>query len=208
MLSPPIVSDICSGITFEPEELYRRVKPTVVQIKTPSGWGSGVIIASTAVESTILTNLHVVEGYDRVTLLYPQNSPSSGNVIRAGGQDQLKDDLALITTSRGNLSTAKVSTDLTVGQTVFVLGSPGLGEQTDAVTQWSLTKGIVSNVDPAGLPGIFQTDAGINPGNSGGPIFNIQGCLVGLAVAVPSDRSIQQVGFAITSESINTFLGQ
>jgi len=200
--------DICSGLPFETEELYNRIKPTVVQITTPSGTGSGVVIASGPDESSILTNHHVVEGYDRVTLLYPQSISSSGTVVKLGGQAHLKDDLALVTTSRANLKYAKVSTQLSVGQTVFVLGSPGLGGDTGAVLQWSLTKGIISNLDPAGEPGIFQTDAGINPGNSGGPVFNSQGCLVGLAVAVPSDRTIQQVGFGITSESINSFLSR
>lgn len=202
----PIASDLCSGSSLETEELYNRLKPTVVQITTPSGTGSGVVIASGPFESSILTNHHVVEGYDRVTLLYPQNSSSSGSVLRVGGQEQLKDDLALISTSRGNLRFAKLSKQLSVGQTVFVIGSPALGGDTGEVLQWSLTKGIISNLDPAGEPGIFQTDAGINPGNSGGPVFNSQGCLVGLAVAVPSDRTIQQVGFGITSESINSFL--
>lgn len=202
----PIASDLCSGTSLETEELYSRVKPSVVQITTPSGTGSGVVIASGPGGSSILTNHHVVEGYDRVTLLYPQNSSSTGSVVRVGRQEQLKDDLALVTTTLGNLKFAKLSTQLSVGQTVFVIGNPGLGVDTGEVLQWTLTKGIISNLDPAGEPGIFQTDAGINPGNSGGPVFNSQGCLVGLAVAVPSDRTIQQVGFGITSESISAFL--
>ena len=69
-----------------------------------------------------------------------------------------------------------------------------------------MTSGIVSNIDPFEEDGIFQTDAGINPGNSGGPIFNSKGCVVGIAVAVPSDRTVQQVGFAISSTAINRFL--
>lgn len=199
---------LCSGALFDTEDLYKLVKPSVVQVTTQSGTGSGVILESNDDQSIILTNQHVVEGYDTVTLLYPENESSSGSVVKLGGQQQLKDDLALISTSRSNLKYAKVSTQLSVGQTVFVIGSPGLGGDTGAVLQWSLTKGIISNLDPAGEPGIFQTDAGINPGNSGGPVFDSQGCLVGLAVAVPSDRTIQQVGFGITSESINTFLSR
>lgn len=197
---------LCSGVRFDTENLYKLLKPSVVQITTQSGTGSGVILDSNDDQSIILTNRHVVDGYNTVTLLYPENVSSSGSVIKLGGQEQLKDDLALISTSRSNLKQTKLSTQLSVGQTVFVIGSPGLGDNTGAVLQWSLTKGIISNLDPAGEPGIFQTDAGINPGNSGGPVFDSQGCLVGLAVAVPSDRTIQQVGFGITSESIKAFL--
>jgi pSer/pThr/pTyr-binding forkhead associated (FHA) protein len=205
-------SSVCSGTSFEADEIYKRLLPTVVRITTTTesgtGTGSGVIIESNSSGSKILTNYHVVEGSEQVTLIFPDNSSSTGTVMKTGGDQQLKEDLALVSTSRDRLAIASISTDLKVGQNVFVLGSPALGEDTDAVLQWSLTKGIVSNVAPAGEPGIFQTDAGINPGNSGGPIFNSQGCVVGLAVAVPSDRSVQQVGFAITSDSIKAFLAR
>lgn len=205
-------ASVCSGTSFEADEIYTRLLPTVVRITTATesgtGTGSGVVIESNSSGSKILTNYHVVEGSDQVTLIFPDNSSSTGTVMKTGGDQYLKDDLALVSTSRAGLLFASFSTDLKVGQNVFVLGSPALGEDTDAVLQWSLTKGIVSNVDPAGEPGIFQTDAGINPGNSGGPIFNSQGCIVGLAVAVPSDRTVQQVGFAISSDSINAFLAR
>ena len=210
--TPQTPASICSGSSFEADEIYKRLLPTVVRITTTTdggtGTGSGVIIDSSSNGSKILTNYHVVEGSEQVTLIFPDNSSSTGTVIKAGGDQQLKDDLALVSTSRSGLSKAHISTHIKVGQNVFVLGSPALGEDTDAVLQWSLTKGIVSNVDPAGEPGIFQTDAGINPGNSGGPIFDAQGCVVGLAVAVPSDRTVQQVGFAISSDSIKAFLAR
>jgi len=206
--SPKSVIKACSNTEMTTEELYNKAKPSVVLIKTPGGFGSGVVIFSDPSGSSILTNRHVIEGYETVTLFYPQNTSSTGTVVAVGGDENLKDDLALIKTSLGSLQPAKISVGLTVGQTVFVIGSPGLGDESDTVLQWSLTKGIVSNIDPADEPGIFQTDAGINPGNSGGPIFNTQGCVVGLAVAVPSDRTIQQVGFAITAESMNAFLSK
>lgn len=209
---PPLkskpVKTICSESSFDASELYNLVKGSVVLIETPSGSGSGVVISSSDGVAQVLTNAHVVEGHQEVTLHYLNNPSSTGTVVKVGRQDQLSDDLAVLNTSLDGLSVAKFSPLLSIGDNVFVIGSPSLGEGTDVVSGWSLTKGIISNIDPAGEKGVFQTDAGINPGNSGGPIFNSKGCVVGLAVAVPSDRTVQQVGFAISAEAINQFLAK
>ena len=202
------VKTICSDSIFDASELYNMVIDSVVLIQTPTGTGSGVVISSSNGVSRILTNAHVVEGHQEVTLNFLNHPPSTGTVIKVGSQDQLRDDLALLTTSLGGFSVAKISPLLSIGENVFVIGSPSLGEGSDTVLGWSLTKGIVSNIDPAGEKGIFQTDAGINSGNSGGPIFNSKGCVIGIAVAVPSDRTVQQVGFAISSETISSFLSE
>lgn len=209
-VDPPLKSNpvktICSDSSFDASELYNLVKDSVVFIQTPTSTGSGVVISSSNGVATVLTNAHVVEGHQEVTLNFLNHPPSTGTLVKSGGQEQLSDDLALLSTSLDGLSVAKISPLLSIGDNVFVIGSPSLGEGTDVVSGWSLTKGIISNIDPAGEKGIFQTDAGINPGNSGGPIFNSKGCVVGLAVAVPSDRTVQQVGFAISAEAINKFL--
>lgn len=199
---------ICSDTSFDASKLYNMVKESVVLIQTPSGTGSGVVISSSNKVTSVLTNAHVVEGHQEVTLNFLNHLPSTGTVIKAGNQDQLSDDLALINTSIDGLSVAKISPLLSIGDNVFVIGSPSLGKGSDVVLGWSLTKGIVSNIDFAGDKGIFQTDAGINPGNSGGPIFNSHGCVIGVAVAVPSDRTVQQVGFAISAENISRFLSK
>lgn len=202
------VKTICSDSNFDASELYNMVIDSVVLIQTPTSTGSGVVISSFNGVSSILTNAHVVEGHQEVTLNFLNHPPSTGTVSKLGSQNQLSDDLALLTTSLGGFSVAKISPLLSIGENVFVIGSPSLGEGTDALSGWSLTKGIVSNIDPAGEKGIFQTDAGINSGNSGGPIFNSKGCVIGIAVAVPSDRTVQQVGFAISAEAVNQFLAK
>ena len=200
------VKTICSDFSFDASELYNMVKESVVLIETPSGTGSGVLVSSSNGIARVLTNAHVVEGHQEVSLHFLNLSSSTGTIVKSASQDRLSDDLALINTPLDGLSVAKISTLLSIGDNVFVIGSPSLGEGTDVVLGWSLTKGIVSNLGLDGDQGVFQTDAGINPGNSGGPIFNSKGCVVGLAVAVPSDRTVQQVGFAISARSINKFL--
>lgn len=203
------VKTICSDSILEQSELYNMVKESVVQIKTSDGGnGSGVIISSSNGVSSVLTNAHVVEGHQTVTINYLNNPTSTGTVVKLGSQEKLSDDLALLNTSMQGLSVAKISSLLTIGDNVFVIGSPGLGANTGVVLGWLLTKGIISNIGLDGDSGVFITDAGINPGNSGGPIFNSKGCVVGLAVAIPSDRTVQQVGFAISADAVNQFLAK
>lgn len=202
-------TSLCSGTEFTAESLYQKVKPSVVFIEADTGFGSGVIIhTSGANRSSILTNSHVVGDSNQVKISYSDGQTSVGTVERRAEGSNMSDDLALITTPRTGLLAVNFSSQLAVGQNVFVVGNPALGKESNISLRWSFTKGIVSNLEPENIPGIFQTDAGINPGNSGGPLFNSQGCVVGLAVATPSDRTVQQVGFAITAKSIKAFTGQ
>lgn len=201
-------SNVCAGNRLDPSTLYRKLKATSALITTSKGGlGSGVIIYSDKDRSYVLTNSHVVIGEDSPQVYFPEKDALKGKIVTRGAADKLREDLALIRVDKGGLPVAMIKDRINVGQTTFVIGSPGLGSNTKGVLAWSLTRGIVSNIDPAGEPGIFQTDAGINPGNSGGPIFDDEGCLIGLAVGVPSDRSVQQVGFAISAGSIKSFLG-
>ena len=212
ILSSPLVTPkpidqadekLCTTINLSSEELYKLTKPTTVIIQHSVGSGSGVVIHSDATKSFIITNKHVANGESTILVSFSTGLSYSGDVIKVGTEDTLSDDLALVRINKGGFQIAPLQTDFSVGESVYVLGSPGLGSGSGQLLDWSITKGIISRTDEAG---IFQTDAGINPGNSGGPIFNQRGCLVGIAVAVPTDRTVQQVGFAITAEFISRFV--
>ena len=123
-----------------------------------------------------------------------------------GSDESLNRDIAILRINRPNLKILALSVNHSVGEPVYVLGNPGMGNGSNEILPWTLTKGIVSNDEPDGITGIFQTDAGINHGNSGGPVFNQSGCVIGIAVAVPSDRTVQQVGFVISAQSILQFI--
>src|SRR3989338_8213947 len=149
--------------------------------------GSGFIINS---EGYIITNYHVVEGADEISVQVSGKQKFNGKVV---GSDP-KTDLAVIKISASNLPTITMgdSDKLRVGDWVMAVGNPfGLDH--------TVTAGIVSakgRVIGAGpYDDFIQTDASINPGNSGGPLFNLQGEVVGVNTAIVTAG--QGIGFAI-----------
>jgi S1-C subfamily serine protease len=172
-----------------------------------SGVGSGVVVTSSGL---ILTNNHVVEGADRLTV-----ATSDGRELQAAvvSTDPSR-DLAVIRATGGELTPAPLadSDQIEVGQTALAIGSP-LGEFTETVT-----RGIVSALDRsitvanertgrgARLTGLIQTDAAINPGNSGGALINDSGEVIGINTAVAG--SAQGIGFAIPINAARTMIDQ
>jgi putative serine protease PepD len=159
------------------------VSPSVVQIETNSGLGSGVIYTT---DGYILTAAHVVDGAGKsVKVRLADGSLKDGNVV---GSDDAS-DIAVVKIDGNNLEAASLATGVKVevGQTAVAIGSPfGLEE--------TVTAGIVSAVDrpqetPGGAIDMIQIDAPINPGNSGGPVADKQGRVFGIA-----DSIITQTG--------------
>jgi len=159
---------------------------------TPSrdGVGSGVIIDSTGL---ILTNNHVVEGADKVTVHFADGREFAATDIKTDPQSDLavlriKADEALPAAHLGN------SDDLEIGDWVLAIGQPFEVENT-------VTAGIISGKGRE-LGGqrtkYLQTDAAINPGNSGGPLVNLTGEVIGINTAIASNSGgYQGIGFAI-----------
>ncbi len=145
-----------------------------------SGTGSGFIIKS---DGLVLTNAHVVDGADSVTVTLKDGRNFTGRVL---GQDHLT-DVAVIKIPASNLPTVQLgnSEQLRPGEWAIAIGNPlGLDN--------TVTAGIISatgrSSSDVGVPdkriGFIQTDAAINPGNSGGPLFNQQGQVVGMNTAI------------------------
>jgi serine protease Do len=152
------------------------------------GTGSGFIIDP---EGDILTNNHVVEGADRLTVKL-----ADGQVLRARlvGADP-ETDIALIKVDRsGRLPVAALgrSAGLRVGEWVCAIGNPLGWDHT-------LTVGVVSYLGrklfDESLDNYIQTDAAINLGNSGGPLVNTRGEVVGISAAISARAS--NIGFAV-----------
>lgn len=197
--------------------LVKATLPSVVEIRTPSGLGSGVVFDD---QGDVVTNAHVV------------GDATSFQVVLAGNNQQLParlvgtyppDDLAVIKLTGGrNLHPARFgdSATVAVGDIVLAMGSPlGLSS--------SVTNGIVSAVgrtvsEPAGasspgavLPQAIQTSAPINPGNSGGALVDISGQVIGLPTLAAVDPQIGQggsaapgIGFAVPSNIVRDIAGQ
>lgn len=135
-------------------------------------FGSGFIISA---DGYVLTNNHVVQGADRVTVRLSDRREMDAEVI---GTDVLS-DVALLKIDGKDLPVLKIGSpeQLRVGEWVLAIGSPYGFEYT-------LTSGIVSAKSRA-LPNgsyvpFIQTDVAINPGNSGGPLLNMRGEVVGI----------------------------
>ncbi len=188
--------------------VVRQTQPTVAQIQTDQGLGSGVIFDA---GGNIVTNEHVIAGASsmRVTLADGRQFPA--RLVGAYAAD----DLAVVSVGAGHaVKPARFgdSSTLEVGEIVLAAGNP-LGLQS------SITDGIVSAVgrnvsegQGVVLPGAIQTSAPINPGNSGGALVNLQGQVIGiptLAAGNPqSGGTAAGIGFAIPSNLVRDIAGQ
>jgi S1-C subfamily serine protease len=177
--------------------VYRRAGPAVVSIQTETGTGSGIIISA---DGLVLTNAHVVEGSQRVTVILADDRRFEAEVIGFG--DAGLDLAAVQISGQRNLPTIEIapSNSVEVGQQIFAIGDP-FGQ-----FRGTLTTGIISRVDRQ--RNILQTDAAINPGNSGGPLLNSQGQLIGVNTAIFNPEEAVNIGisFAIPVEEIQPFL--
>lgn len=185
---PPITS---SG--EEPvADIAAALLPSVVQLETESGLGSGVIYDS---DGLILTAAHVVEGVNTVTVRMSDGSSIEGEVV---GTDT-NSDIAVVRVKGGGLQAAELATevDLEVGQLAVAIGSPfGLDS--------TVTSGVISAINrsvirPDGtVASVIQTDASINPGNSGGALVDRSGRVIGINNAIRTESGGNQgVGFAV-----------
>lgn len=168
------------------------------------GLGSGVII--NANKGYIITNNHVVNGADKITIQLNDGREFKAKLI---GHDE-QTDLALLQLLKfKNLSEIKIADSdiLKVGDFAVAIGNPfGLGQ--------TATSGIVSalgrsGLNLEGLENFIQTDASINRGNSGGALVNLHGELIGIntAILAPGGGNIG-IGFAIPSNIVKSLIQQ
>ena len=166
------------------------------------GVGTGVVIVENGV---ILTNYHVIEGADRVTVTFWNGMESEARIISVQPHQDLAVLKALKLPDDLQPATLRGTGDLGLGDTVVAVGYPfGIGP--------SVSSGVVSGLDrefrsPEGrqtLSKLIQFDAAANPGNSGGPLVNAQGEVVGIVTAILNPtpaRTFIGIGFAVPIES-------
>jgi serine protease Do len=199
------------GSELSTQELVAEVSPAVVSIVTETvsynwfwqavpqtGAGSGIIVSP---DGYIVTNNHVVEGAQKVTVTLSDGSAFTATVVGADAQT----DLAVVKIDASNLAYLHFLSNsleqlsvldpvVAVGNALALPGGP----------TW--TTGVVSNLgrsieETTGvvLNDIIQTDAAINAGNSGGPLLDTAGQVVGINVAIASNA--ENIGFAISTDT-------
>ena len=183
-------------------------KDTETEADTVHGIGTGVVIIDKGI---ILTNLHVVRGFDRIRVTFADGLESDAVVIGTAPEH----DLAVLqaTTIPDDLAAATMRStqDLAMGDRVVAVGFPfGIGP--------SVSSGVVSGLrreyrSPEGkrlLTNLIQFDAAVNRGNSGGPLVTADGEVVGIVTAIlnPSDEGVFiGIGFAVPIENAAAAVG-
>jgi S1-C subfamily serine protease len=189
--------------------VVKNVLPAVVNVVSDvaggRGEGTGFIIRS---DGIVVTNFHVVEGSQRLTVITSSANPTKYDARVIGG-DQTK-DLAVLKIDATGLPTVPLgnSDSLQLGQQVVAIGY-ALGLDGGP----SVTTGIVSSLTHVitaqdqnctecangsrTYDHVIQTDAAINPGNSGGPLVDLAGRVVGINTAGAAASQAENIGFAI-----------
>jgi serine protease Do len=192
-----------------------RILPSVVEVRISgiaaffggtdvlpenSGVGAGVVVARSGQTYYVITNNHVVEGGDQITLTLYDGTEYQAKLK---GDDERKDIAVLSFVSENTgipLGALGDSAQVNIGDWVLAVGNP-FGFTS------SVTAGIVSakgrTVPGENISDFIQTDASINQGNSGGPLVNLQGEIIGINtwITTPSGLSVG-LGFAIPSNNI------
>jgi len=183
---------------FGPRSSPRNSEPRIRR-----GQGSGFIISA---DGYILTNNHVVDSADKITVVMKDGRKLDAKVI---GTDP-DSDVAVIKVEGKDFPAIELgdSDSLEIGEWVIAVGNPfGLAE--------TVTVGVVSakgrqvGITEGGYEDFIQTDAAINPGNSGGALVDLDGALIGVPSQIESGSgSNSGVGFAIPSATVSQVVPQ
>jgi len=196
-------------------EIFKSVSPSVVNItnsrlvrsfysfnpqEVPQGSGTGFVWSE---EGYIVTNYHVVQQADRVTVTLQDGTSYSAAAV---GVDPDK-DLAVLKIDAPDAKLVAVqpgdSSLLEVGRKVIAIGNPFGLDTTMTVGVVSALGREIDSLSRRKIRDVIQTDAAINPGNSGGPLLNSLGQLVGVNTAIYSPSGASSgIGFAIPANTV------
>lgn len=163
--------------------------------------GSGIIVGQNDTELLIVTNNHVIEDSNGLSVTFIDESTVDAAIKGTDSEADLAviavplEDISADTKTKIKAATLGSSSELKMGQGVIAIGNAlGLGQ--------SVTVGHVSALDreitvEGAVKKVIQTDAAINPGNSGGALLNAKGELIGINEAKYADESVEGIGYAI-----------
>ena len=192
-----------ASATTEPEsptDVTENALPSVVQIITSSGSGTGFIVSE---DGLVVTNRHVVEGQRRVTIRLATGEEYRGNVIQRHSVLDLA-YVEIVSTRTFTPLPLGDSGEVRLSEPVIAIGYP-LGEELGLDP--TVSRGIIS----AKREDYLQTDASLNPGNSGGPLLDAKGNVIGVITfrveSTETGRPVTGIGFAIPIDAVQQDLG-
>jgi S1-C subfamily serine protease len=193
---------------------YETVLPSVVRIESfvtdpktkeekQHGVGTGVVIVN---DGTILTNLHVVQGAERIRITFADGHQTAGILQAVRAEHDLAVVRARVIPDDLFAATMASTQKLKPGDHVFAVGFPfGIGPSVSGGVVSGLKREFKSPDGGTALTNLIQFDAAANPGNSGGPLVTAEGEVVGIVTAIlnPNDdqRTFVGIGFAVPIEN-------
>ena len=163
--------------------------------------GTGFVYRQDGDTYYLLTNYHVIENGDNVTVTFTNETVVETEIV---GYDEYSDIAVLAIKSDEDLVVAELGDNSLsrVGDTAFAVGAP-----LDSAYSWTVTRGIISGKDRfvevdsnSTVMKVMQTDAAINSGNSGGPLCNANGEVIGITSLKLVSSGVEGMGFAIPIE--------
>ncbi len=218
--APPAIPSTGAIVPTPPSSGSTATSPvgTIVDINTsqqalgadglrPLGAGTGMVLTA---DGEILTNNHVVEGASSIQVTIPGHGSSTATVVGVDPTDdvallRLNSSSGLPTVAVGDSSTVRVGDPITaIGNAFGRGGQPTATTGTVAAVHRSITARDPSGTSSERLNDVIQIAADVHPGDSGGALLNVQGQVVGIITAGPSQSSGNGTGFAIP---INAAIG-
>ena len=201
-----------SGISEAVQKVYDGVLMVRnYQNNEVASTGTGFVYKIDGDNAYVMTNQHVVEGADRVTLITSNDEEIEGEVL---GGDSYVDIAVVRIKSYDGIKALQLgnSENANLGDLVFTIGSPLGYEYRGSVSTGHLAgkDRLVSVSTDSNTSGsdwvmkVLQTDAAINPGNSGGPLMNTNGEVIGVISMKLVQTEVEGMGFAIPIEYINS----
>ena len=197
-----------TGIADAVEKVYDSVViVSTYKDNVYSASGTGFVYQKEDNKYYILTNHHVIDGGNKVTVTFTDGKVLETKVV---GSDQYADIAVLSLETNEDVKIASIgkSESTRVGDTAFAVGAP-----LDSAYSWTVTRGIVSGKDRMVevsldkssqndyVMKVLQTDAAINSGNSGGPLCNSNGEVIGITSLKLVSSGVEGMGFAIPIEN-------
>lgn len=189
-----------------------KVRPSVVRVEAfvrnrkgeeeDHGVGTGVVIVDRGV---ILTNLHVVQGAERLRIVFADGSDAGASVTGVQAQNDLAVLQADTVPDDLQAATMRSTGDLLPGDQVVAVGFPfGIGPSVSAGVISGFGRSFRAPEGQQDIENLIQFDAAANPGNSGGPLVTMDGEVVGIVTGILNPtkaRTFAGIGFAVPIES-------